>query len=56
MTKSRRLLFGTGQSTPSIGTGEGKGDEWLRHSERTLETLRQFVKFVKKQMRSDWNE
>jgi hypothetical protein len=49
-----------GQSTTSIGTGEGKGDNRRRRLERerqTLETLIQFVKFVGKkgQSRSDWN-
>jgi len=53
-----------GQSTPSIGTGGrrpkmrlGGGDNRRSRLERerqTLETLIQFVKFVKKQVRSTW--
>ena len=40
MTKTPRVLFDT-----------AKGDEWRSHSERqTLETLIQFVKFVKKHL------
>ena len=53
MTKSRRLLFDTGRVAEPLGTGGEKGTSGsaTRNGERqTLETLIQFVKFVKKQV------